>query len=168
MRGATRFGDGAQNPPAVVRRTGHAGFKLVGAITGEDQVGVRINEAGHHGGPVDVDHLVGLGGAVTRPDPHDAALVDDHGRVLQPSHHRLVAQGWIIGRQFTNVGNEPRGHSALAHGYSHAALTGRVVGEVVAGVHVPNDTGARVVTQHPGQFLCGQRRAVGHAHLASV
>jgi len=57
---------------------------------------------------------------------------------------------------------------ALAHRDPDAALCGHALGDLVAGVHVADDSHARVVGQDTGQLLGGQGRAVGQRDLTGV
>ena len=50
-----------------VRAARHPGLELRAAVAGEDQVGVRVDEAGHHRAPADVHRRVGR----RRPQPPD-------------------------------------------------------------------------------------------------
>jgi len=54
------------------------------------------------------------------------------------------------------------------HRDTNTTLSGNLVGTVVTGVDVPNDTHAWVIGQNAGKLLTGKFRAIGYRHLASV
>src|SRR4051794_5697999 len=58
--------------------------------------------------------------------------------------------------------------SALAHGDADTLLAGSPLGDVVAGVDVPDDAHRRVVGQDTGELLGGELGAVREGHLAGV
>jgi hypothetical protein len=54
-------------PPAAYRRPGHPSLELVSPVTGEHQMRMRVDEAGHHRATADVDRGVGCGAAAAGP-----------------------------------------------------------------------------------------------------
>jgi len=68
---------------------GHPRGELGGAIAGEDQVGVAVDEAGHDAAAVDIDPLVG-GDAGALDGDHASVLEDDGGvpQLAQRTVHR--------------------------------------------------------------------------------
>ena len=60
----------------------HARRELLGAVAGEDQVGVGVDEARQDGPPVDVQAAVGLWCLAGIADPGDPAALGDEGCVM--------------------------------------------------------------------------------------
>ena len=86
--------------------TDHAGLKLTTTFTGKDEVGVRIYETGNDGATLDVELFVDRWCLAGPTDPHHLAGVDDQGGVAQSAHRRTVTYARVVGREFTNVGDE--------------------------------------------------------------
>src|SRR5262249_18844007 len=72
-----------------VRRAGHAGGELLGAIAGEHEMRVTVHEPWDHAAPTGVDALIGIGpGLRDRDDP----LAFDHGGGVAHETQRTVAE----------------------------------------------------------------------------
>ena len=74
----------------VVRRAGHPGGELVGAVAGEHEVGVAVDEARDHAAPGGVDALVG--GRARRARRAATRAVLDHERRVAHEPERALAE----------------------------------------------------------------------------
>ena len=107
-RGARRR-DGARNAASVVRCAVHASLELLGTLAGENQMRVRIDEAGYYGRVVGVDHLVSGGRLGVRPHPENPFVVKYQRGVVKPTRDTDTEER-IVRRQLTDVLDDPRGH----------------------------------------------------------
>ena len=82
---------GAANTATVVPQAGHSSLKLVTALTGEDEVGVRINKSGYHRATLHVEDLVTGRGRARRAHPGDEAVIENEGGVVQSPDQGAVA-----------------------------------------------------------------------------
>ena len=80
--GGTGPGDRGADAAGRVGLAGHPRLELGGAVAGEDEVAVRVDEAGDHRAPAGVDLHVGGGCLGGRTDPRDPAALDDDGGVV--------------------------------------------------------------------------------------
>ncbi len=108
-RRRTRGVDGSRDAAPVVRDTSHARLELIGPLAGEDQVRMRVDEAGYDRAVLRVDPLVRRRGVRVRTDPEHDVVVDHHCRIQEPAG-RSLAQRRIVRRQFTDVLNDPSRH----------------------------------------------------------
>jgi len=63
---------------------------------------------------------------------------------------------------------QPLREARFRHRDAHPTIGGYSCGQAVAGVHMPDDAGGRIVEKHALQFLGPQIGAVGQAHLAGM
>ena len=82
-RGGSGRGHGRANAAGRIGPTRHPSRELGRPVAGEDQVGMRVDEAGQHGATIHVHPLVGRGCPVGRPDPGDPAVFDQN-RTIRP------------------------------------------------------------------------------------
>ena len=102
----SRFGRD-HDPTAVVGAAGHAGTELGGAVAGEHEMGVGIDEPGQHTRPVGVDSQVGARPGATDGD-HDTVF--DHHRSVSYQPEWSVTQLGIVGDQRTDPVDHERAH----------------------------------------------------------
>ena len=95
--------------PVVVRAV-HACFELIGAFAGEDEVRVRVDEAGDDGRVLRVDQLVGGRRVARSLRPTGHTVIVDHHRGVVESTDGPVAERRIVRRQFTDVRDDASGH----------------------------------------------------------
>ena len=146
VRGGPGGRDRAADPAGLVRRAGHPRGELRAALPGEDQVRVRVDEAGQDRPAAAVDDLVRGRRLPGRAGPGDPAVVDDQGRVGQcgerPGPWPGSSSGPAVGDQFADVGDQ-RAHA------SHATRRCPPVRSVLAAVELARCFDARERTQAP-------------------
>jgi hypothetical protein len=96
------------NPAGVVAAPGHARGELVGAVAGEHQVRVAVDESGHHGAATRVDVAVADGLAGVCQLGHEPALEDQCGARADAEH--AVAQLGVAGDELADVVDDESGH----------------------------------------------------------
>ena len=108
---ARRAGRLGRDPDAarLVGAAGHPRRELRGAVAGEDQVRVAVDEAGHHAAAAGVDAVVGL--RAGRLDRGDAAVVEDERGVADDAQ-RPLAERRVVGDEQADVVDRERGHPA--------------------------------------------------------
>ncbi len=84
--GRSGGGDGGADPTGRVRLTRHAGGELRAAVTGEDQVRVRVDEPGQDAPPTEVEGSVGRRRDIGRSQPADPVPVQQDRGVGQFAH----------------------------------------------------------------------------------
>ena len=110
-RGAGRL-RGHPDPARLVGRAGHPRGELLGAVAGEDQVRVAVDEAGHDAAAAGVDPIVGVD-----PGPLDRdhlPVLEDDGGVAQLAQRPLAAQARLVGDQQADVVDRERGSPGAA------------------------------------------------------
>ena len=98
---------GHADPAGLVRRARHPRRELLGAIPGEDQMGVRVDEAGDHAATPGVEVLV-AGGAGRLDGAHRPVL--DHQRRIAHEPQRPVAELRVVGDQQPDPVDHERAH----------------------------------------------------------
>ena len=96
---------GDTNSSAVIRLTSHTCGELFGTVTGENQMGVRVDEPGQRARTVGVDPVVGK--CASGPDVFDHP-VDDHDRCVVDDAERTSAERRVVGDQRPNVVDRER------------------------------------------------------------
>ena len=121
IRRRARRRDRATNASCGIRLTAHARLELVGAVAGEHQVRVTVDEPRDDGPPSGIHHVdIALGavaGACVAPaDPRDAAVLDEKigvadqtGRVVG-----VIAQSRGVGGELADVREQHAGAHAPA------------------------------------------------------
>ncbi len=86
--------------PAVVGLPCHPSGELLGAVAGEDEMRVRVDEAGEHAGPLGVETPIGR----RSRGPHvlDDVVDDDDARVLDDPE-RPASEGGVVGDERPDV-----------------------------------------------------------------
>ena len=99
-------GDGRVDAAGVVGPPGHAGGELVAPVSGEDEMGVAVDEARQDAPPRGVDAPVGGGAGGAHGD--DAIALHHHGRV-RPDAEGPVAELGVVGDEQADVVDDHRG-----------------------------------------------------------
>ena len=97
------------DPARRVRRARHPRGELLGAVAGEHQVRVAVDEAGDHAAAAGVDPLVG--GRARRLDRRDPPALD-HERGVADNAERPVPERRIVRDEQADVVDDQRAHGA--------------------------------------------------------
>ena len=135
---------GHPDPRRRVRAAGHPGGELVGAVAGEDEVGVAVDEPRDHAAAARVEPLVrGRAGALDRRD----ALALDHQRRVAHEPERALAEGGVAGDEQPDVVDHERAHAAHRPRSTRSSSRGDVDDTCAAVAHdraaVDDHVGAR-------------------------
>jgi hypothetical protein len=110
--GGTGPGDRGADAAGRVGLAGHPRLELGGAVAGEDEVAVRVHEAGDHRTPAGVDLDVGGGRVGGRTYPRDpAALHHDGGVVHEPEEPPLLGPRRVVGGELADARDHGRAHA---------------------------------------------------------
>ena len=107
LRGRAGGRDRGEYPAGRVPLPRHPRRELLDTVAGEDDVGVRVNEARDHAPACRVEDLVGSGRSPRRSDPGHGAVVDHEVDVAERAQHAPAELG-PVGHEQPDPADEQR------------------------------------------------------------